>query len=341
MKPFGWMILAMGLLCAPDFLFAGQDCVLSGQLCADSPPDSPLARHDARRINRIRVAILDGQSGGPYHNWRLTTPVLKKELEETGLFAVSVLTAPPSDGDFSRFKPEFKRYRAIVMNYDGPTWPPELRTQFERYVAGGGGLVIVHAADNAFPDWPAYNQMTGIGGWRNRNEQAGPYWYYKNGKLVSDPSPGPAGRHGARLPFQITARQPQHPILKGLPPVWMHANDELYGMLRGPGKNMAILATAHSDPNNKGTGHDEPMLMVLRYGKGRIFHTTLGHDVFAMSCVGFIATFQRGAEWVATGRVSQKPPATFPTANTVSYRADIAQMDPAFLHGASPVVPKR
>ena len=100
------------------------------------------------------------------------------------------------------------------MNYDGADWPAGLRAQFEQYVAGGGGLVIVHAADNAFPDWPAYNEMIGIGGWRNRNEQAGPYWYFKDGKLVSDPTPGPAGHHGARLPFQVTARQPEHPILR-------------------------------------------------------------------------------------------------------------------------------
>ena len=141
--------------------------------------------------------------------------------------------------------------------------------------------------------------------------------------------------HGARLPFQVKTQQPEHPIMKGLPSAWMHYPDELYGTLRGPGKNMTVLATAHSDEKNKGTGHDEPMLMVLRYGKGRIFHTTMGHDVAALSCVGFITTFQRGTEWAATGKVTQKVPATFPTAKTVSYRVDIQEMDPDLLKGAS------
>jgi len=282
-----------------------------------------------RAVTPVRVMILDGQSAGTYHDWQHTTPVLKKELEDAGLFQVDVVTAPPSGGDFTKFKPDFSQYQAVVLNYDGPDWPAELRTSFENYLKGGGGLVIVHAADNAFPDWRAFNQMAGIGGWRERNEKAGPLWYIKDGRLMSDNTPGIAGSHGARLPFLVTAQQPEHPILKGLPKAWMHVGDELYATLRGPGENMTVLATAHSDPANKGTGRDEPMLMVLSYGKGRVFHTTMGHDVPALSCVGFIATFQRGTEWAATGKVTQKIPDGFPTAETVSYRVDIAAMNPA------------
>jgi uncharacterized protein len=287
----------------------------------------------------IPIMLLDGESGGPYHNWRLTTPVLKKELEETGLFEVTVVTAPQWGEDFSAFKPQFAEYKAVVLNYDAPDWPEDLRAQFEEYVRNGGGLVVVHAADNAFPHWAAFNEMIGIGGWRGRDESAGPMWYYDDGKLVRDATtPGTAGHHGARLPFQVEARAPDNPIMKRLPPVWMHAADELYGTLRGPGKNMTVLATAHSDAKNKGTGHDEPMIMTTAWGKGRIFHTPMGHDVAALSCVGLITILQRGTEWAATGRVTQKVPGDFPTAKTTSIRVDIEEMDPAFLNGASEIV---
>ena len=270
----------------------------------------------------ITVMLLDGQSGGPYHDWRATTPVMKKQLEQTGLFQVDVVTAPVSGGDFSNFHPDFKKYQVVVSNLDSPEWPADLMTSFEKYVKDGGGLVVVHAADNAFANWPAYNEMIGVGGWRGRNEKAGPMWYFKDGKLVSDPTPGNAGSHGARNPYLITAQDPQHPILKGLPKVWMHVGDELYATLRGPGQNMKVLATAHSDPANRGTGHDEPILIAISYGKGRVFHTAMGHDVAALRCVGFMTTFQRGTEWAATGKVTQKVPADFPTADKVSTRTD-------------------
>lgn len=288
-----------------------------------------------RAATPIPVMILDGESGGTYHDWQRVTPALKKMLDETGLFAVTVVTAPPAGGDFNTFAPDFTKYKVVVMNYDAPDerWPAAIKTSFEQYMTNGGGLVAVHAADNAFPGWPAFNEMVGVGGWRGRTEQAGPYWYYRDGKLVSDTSPGRGGSHGRRTPFPVTLRESNHPITRGLPKVWMHQGDELYARMRGPGKSMTVLATAFSDPANGGSGRDEPQLMVISYGKGRIFHTTMGHDLTALSSVDFVVTLQRGTEWAATGGVSQKVPASFPTADTVSYRADIAAMDPDYKNG--------
>lgn len=274
----------------------------------------------------VPVLLLDGESGGPYHDWARVTPMLESMLDETGLFAVTVVTAPPAGADMSGFRPDFARYQAVVLNYDAPDerWSGALKASFEQYVQRGGGVVAVHAADNAFPGWRAFNEMTGVGGWRGRTERAGPHWYYRDGRLVSDASPGEAGSHGRRVPFQVTVRNPTHPIMRGLPPVWMHGADELYARLRGPGKDMTVLATAYSDPANAGSGRDEPQLMAISHGKGRVFHTTWGHDSTALTSVDFVVTFQRGTEWAATGLVTQNVPADFPTATTASYRAGIA-----------------
>ena len=147
-----------------------------------------LAAQTAFGATPIKALIIDGQNN---HDWKATTPVLKKILEDTKMFQVDVLTTPPKGGDFSDFNPDFSKYQVVVGNYNefpsGDKWPGTVMSAFEQYVRGGGSYVSYHAADNAFPEWKAYNLMIGIGGWMGRNEKAGPFWYYKDGKLVERP----------------------------------------------------------------------------------------------------------------------------------------------------------
>lgn len=263
----------------------------------------------------IKVLIIDGQNN---HNWKLTTPLLKQWLDDAKLFAVDVATAPPKDT--AGFRPKFGDYQVVVSNYNGAPWPAETQKDFTEFVRNGGGFVSVHAADNAFPNWPEYNQMIGLGGWGGRNEKSGPYVRVKDGKAVEDASPGTGGGHGKQHEFTVFTVNADHPITKGLPARWKHTPDELYDKLRGPAKNMTVLAAAFSDKGTGGTGENEPMLFTIDFGKGRVFHTTLGHDDKGMKCVGFGTTLQRGTEWAATGKVTQPVPKDFPTADQTSIR---------------------
>ena len=216
------------------------------------------------------------------------------------------------------FAPKFADYDVVISNYNGQPWPEATRKAFVEYLKNGGGFVSFHAADNSFPNWPEYNEAIGVGGWGGRNEKSGPYVRWRDDKIVRDDKKGNGGSHGAKHPFAVTIRNSEHPITKGLPKEWMHASDELYDRLRGPAENMTVLATAFADPKKGGSGEHEPMLMAIQFGKGRSFHTTLGHDATAMNCVGFATTLARGAEWAATGRVTLPVPENFPSADKVS-----------------------
>lgn len=263
----------------------------------------------------MQALIVTGQNN---HNWQKSSISLKYILDKSGLFQTGMEISPAKGEDMSEFVIDFSLYDVVVLDYMGDDWPAVTKQNFVDYVRNGGGVVVYHAANNAFPDWPEYNEIIGVGGWGGRNEKSGPYVYVVDGEVVRDNSPGRGGSHGQQHEFVVQAFKPNHPILKGLPERWMHAQDELYSELRGPAKNLEVLAYAYADKQYGGTGRNEPQLMTITYGQGRIFHTALGHAGSgnihpALESVGFIITLQRGAEWAATGKVTQKPPKNFPS----------------------------
>lgn len=272
----------------------------------------------AAAAEKLKVLLVDGQNN---HNWRATSPILKEFLERSGRFAVDVATtptdkkAPPEAWD--AFRPKFADYDVVLSNYNGDLWPEPVRTALESYVSGGGALVVVHAANNAFPQWEAWNRMIGLG-WRN-NSFGERLILDDAGNVVRVPKgQGPGAGHGSQHEFDVVVRDREHPVMQGLPAQWRHAKDELYHGQRGPAADMHVLATAYSAKSSGGTEAHEPMAWWIPFGKGKVFTTVMGHADLSMKCVGFQSIVARGCEWAATGKVTLPVPADFPTADKVS-----------------------
>ena len=300
---------------------------------------------NAQAPTPIRALIIDGQNN--HGAWPKTTMMIKKYLEDTKRYSVDIARTkftwqgddllskyPLNDGVVREskksgvadpdYKPDFSKYNVVINNFGfgAAPWPEETKVAFEKFVSNGGGLVILHAADNCFGDWEQYNKMIGLGGWGDRNEKSGPYVYWNaEEKMVVDPSPGKSGSHGSQHEFSLVVRDAEHPITKGLPKTWLHTKDELYDRLRGPAQNMKILATSFSSKAQGGTDRHEPMIMTIDYGKGRVFHTPMGHADYSVECVGFITVLLRGTDWAATGAVVDSTvPKDFPTIEQSSQR---------------------
>lgn len=263
----------------------------------------------------ISVLIMTGQNN---HNWPVSSQALKEIMESSGLFEVDMAISPVAGEDMDTFIVDFDPYQLIVLDCNGDSWPEVTKERFLRFVNDGGGVIVYHAANNAFPDWVDYNELCGLGGWEGRNELSGLYWYWEHGQLVPDTLPGPGGSHGHQHVYELTCRTTNHPITQGLPKKWLHATDELYDRMRGPGNISALLYTAWSNPETGGSGREELLIFTVQYGNGRVFHTMLGHagpsieENPAMECPGFQTLFLRGAEWAATGQVTQPVPFNFP-----------------------------
>ena len=273
----------------------------------------------------IKALIISGQNN---HNWKVSHRVLQTILNESSLFEADIVLTAEAGGDMSGFHPDFSLYDVVVLDYNGDRWPAETDAAFLEYVQSGGGVVLYHAADNAFADWEEFNKIIALGGWEGRTESAGPYYYLVDGKPTLDYSAGPGGSHGSEREYPMHCRTSDHPITRGLPDNWIHGRDEMYDRMRGPANIKDLLYSGYAIAQKGGSGREEPLVFTVDYGKARIFHLMLGHagptadNSPAMQCAGFQTLLLRGAEWAATGKVTQPVPEDFPTAEKASFRLD-------------------
>jgi hypothetical protein len=274
----------------------------------------------------IRVLIIDGVSN---HDWRLTTRLLRAILEPTGLFDVTVSTSPPTAAapGWDGWRPGFGNADVILQTYNdiwgGPAWPEPVKSQFEAFVARGGGVFFLHSANNAFPDWPAYNEMIGLG-WREKDFGPAVYVDEEGRQAVIPAGTGEGTAHGPRYDSQVR-RIGDHPVHAGLPRAWITADVELYRYARGPARNLEILTYAR-EPE---TQMNWPMEWTVRYGQGRCYIANYGHvwagdaDPVTLRSADVQTILVRALQWLARREVTWPVPADFPTAEAVSIRAPL------------------
>jgi len=274
--------------------------------------------------NAIKVLIVDGFSN---HNWQQTTRVVRQILEATDMFEIDVSTTPatPDAPGWETWRPRFDRYDVVIQNTNNIgkkqlRWPRDVEVALENYVKSGGGLYILHSANNAFSHWHEYDRMIGLG-WRGKDAGTA-LEVDEDGRIIRiPPGEGKGTSHGPRRDT-IVRRLNSHPINNGYPERWKTPSLEVYSYARGSAENIAVLSYACDETTKKYW----PIEWVVRYGKGRVYNSTFGHlwrgeiEPVGVRCIGFQTTLIRATEWLATEKVTWPVPSDFPTESSLSLR---------------------
>ncbi|MEI6809068.1 MAG: DUF6807 family protein [bacterium] len=280
-EPFSYIAATLNLWKEPITLRAGEPLIVRYGVAAwdgrvEAAEIEKTCRQWIAMNSKIRLLILSGANN---HDWKTTTPVLKEMYEYSGRFTVDVTN------NVSGLMPaDFATYDALVCNYTtfpdvtGHRLPAETERALLDYVSAGHGFVLFHAASTAWSDWPEFCDMIGMTWEKGRSG------------------------HGKYHSFAVNILDKNHPVTAGMSD-FQHMKDELYGK-QVLHKGARVLASAFSDKSMGGSGTNEPMIVVAEFGKGRVFHNAMGHDVKPMADPAFQTLMLRGTEWAAIGKVT-------------------------------------
>jgi cytochrome c len=173
-----------------------------------------------------------------------------------GIAAIDALGAEhgfavDSTEDAARFSDAvLARYKVVVfLNTTGDILSVGEKAAFERYVRSGGGFVGIHSASDTEYGWPWYGRL--VGSW-----------------FASHPQIQRATVHIAN---------PDHPSMKGLPPLWERI-DEWYNFRSNPRGAVQVLATLDEATYSGGAmGADHPIAWCQEMDGGHSWYTAMGH----------------------------------------------------------------
>ncbi len=160
--------------------------------------------------------------------------------------------------------PKQNEYDTVVFyNFHRP-YPTEAQAKsILGLTEKGQGIVILHHAILAFPEWDVFSDMCGI-------DERAEFDYFP------------------KQTFQVQIADKSHPITEGLAD-W-ELGDETYTMTSAGEDSTILLTTNHPDSM-------DVLGWVREYGNSRIFCLQSGHDNVTYSNPNFREVLQRGIQW--------------------------------------------
>ena len=202
-------------------------------------------------------------TGGCCHDYKKNAPLLTEKIAQYASAEFKIVTGL----DIFKDKDYAKDYDLVVYDlcYAGDK-DKELIGNITRTIHEGKPAIIIHCSLHTFRviDWDDWREAMG---------------------LTSKSHDGFRGL--------TTKKTCEHPITKFWPTDWKTPGDELYQNIKF-WPNATSLMTCYSEQSKK----DHVVTWVNQYGKGKVFGTTMGHNMLTVGQDEYHHLLANGVLWV-------------------------------------------
>lgn len=239
-----------------------------------------------RKVLVVTLNIWDGTERRGHTSIPYGMLAIQRMGEKTGAYEAVF------SNDVNMFRPvNLKRFDAIFFeNTAGVLFEdPALRESLLSFVRNGKGFIGLHAAGATFVQYPVYDQFPPFGEMLGGYEDGGHPW-------------------GPKDVITMKVEDPQSPINAAFGGKSFEISDEVF-QFRAPYSREKLhillsIDTDRTDMNPKrhflaerAKDHDFGMSWIHRYGKGRVFYSSFGHNPEIYSNPSMLQHFLAGIQY--------------------------------------------
>jgi type 1 glutamine amidotransferase len=178
---------------------------------------------------------------------------------------------------YAMFKADAAKQYDVIVTYDyGQKITEEAKADFVARLKDGKGLVVLHHAIAAYPDWPEYWKIIGA------------HYYLAKTNINGVEKPRSAWKEG--MHFRIHIADPNHPVTRGVSDFDTH--DECY-------KGFDVAEDCHPLLTTEEPLSNKVIAWAKTYESARVVYIQCGHDHFAYENPNFQQILRQAIQWTA------------------------------------------